>query len=302
MSVYNAKPYLADAIRSILAQTFADFELIIADGGSMDTSPETIRTFAAQDARIRPLFLEYCTISHALNVSAKMARGQYVAYMTADDLALPQRFVEQLAWLRQSRTDVGGTCTHCFGDTGGFIWFPEAHDALCRELLFRCPFLLPTVMLRADILKEHSFDEQALFQEYELWTRLAPHYRLGNLQRVLVHYRRHPQQDSARNITKLVAEHLAIAQRYFNRLYPNASSAERERHRRIIHQEPFLTIEDLESAGLWLIELSDSPENLLRQGMALRWQRACRASSTLGDAADQLYQKLLPQFRLEHDG
>jgi glycosyltransferase involved in cell wall biosynthesis len=294
MPVYNAAPYLGEAIRSILAQTLSDFEFIIADDGSTDRSPEILRALAAQDTRLRPVFLEHGHQPRATCI--ELAGGGFIAYMDADDLALPQRLARQAAWLHDSGIDVGGTCAQSFGEASSLFWFPESHAAICRELLFRPALLLGTVMLRAEIAKHYPFDERALFKDYDLWTRLAPHYRLGNLPQILLRYRQHPAQSTRRHRAQIGAEAIAISARFFETQYPTATPAERERFRRIATRAPFPELDELEQAGLWLIELAQLPDLFLKQRMALRWLELCFASASLGLDVYQLYVRLLPEF------
>src|SRR5262245_55079183 len=91
MPVYNAERYVADAIASILAQTYAQFEFIIVDDGSTDGSAAIVRAFAARDARVRPLFLTHYSIGRARNAGIALTQGGLIAHMDADDIALPER-------------------------------------------------------------------------------------------------------------------------------------------------------------------------------------------------------------------
>src|SRR5258708_35322571 len=101
--VLNAAPYLGEAIRSILAQSFDDLELIVVDDGSDDGSQDVAALCREADHRVRLAFLErdHRTRSgaRASNVGLDMARGDFIARMDADDVAPPDRLAVQLAWL-----------------------------------------------------------------------------------------------------------------------------------------------------------------------------------------------------------
>ena len=92
MPVHNGELTLAEAIQSILAQTFRDFELIAVDDGSTDSSPTILRKFAARDGRIRVISRPNTGIAGALNDAIELATGEFVARMDADDVSMPNRF------------------------------------------------------------------------------------------------------------------------------------------------------------------------------------------------------------------
>ncbi|MFN3776080.1 glycosyltransferase family 2 protein [Sphingomonas parapaucimobilis] len=99
LSVYNNAGYLAQALDSILAQTFADFELVIVDDGSTDGSAAIIDCYAATDPRIRVIRQANQGLVASLNHIMAVARGPYIARMDGDDVALPERFARQVGFL-----------------------------------------------------------------------------------------------------------------------------------------------------------------------------------------------------------
>src|SRR5690606_25345296 len=103
MPVYNSERYLAEAIESILNQTFADFEFLIFDDGSTDRSPEIIREYARKDARIIPQFspINRGYVVH-LNEGIRRSRGRYIARMDSDDVALSTRLELQAKFLSKN--------------------------------------------------------------------------------------------------------------------------------------------------------------------------------------------------------
>ena len=112
MPVYNGEKYVAEAIESILAQTFTDFEFIIVDDGSRDRSPEIISDYERRDDRIRFLAFEQNKgRAAAKNLGIEAATGQYIAGMDSDDVSLPQRLEKQVDFLR-ANPDIGvvGAC------------------------------------------------------------------------------------------------------------------------------------------------------------------------------------------------
>lgn len=298
MPVHDRARYVAEAVNSILAQTYPHFELIIVDDGSTDESPEIVRALAARDPRIRALFSPHYSQGRARNAGIALARGEYIAHMDDDDVALPDRLAAQLDWMHLTGVDICGGCSQAFGDSHGLLWFPETHEAIRNELVFRCGFLQGTVLMRADIAKAHPYDEQASFEDYELWTRLAPLYRMGNLPRILLRERFHPQQIHKAKAVELCADWRKYCERYLCALFPQATPAERAIIARAAAGEPFTRLEELEEAGRWLARLSQTPDAFLRRRMADRWFAVCRRSAPLGLACHRLYRRLTPQFNI----
>ena len=101
MPVYNAERYVADAIRSILEQTYSHFEFIIVDDGSTDGTVKIIHKCAGRDSRVRLVYLTHGNGPSAANAGIALAQGEFIARMDADDVALPERFSIQLARLSQ---------------------------------------------------------------------------------------------------------------------------------------------------------------------------------------------------------
>lgn len=99
MPVYNGARFLESAVRSVLDQTFTDFELVAVDDGSSDKTPRILAELAARDGRIRVIRQANTGIVGALNNGLAECRGAYVARMDGDDLCLPDRFAEQVAHL-----------------------------------------------------------------------------------------------------------------------------------------------------------------------------------------------------------
>jgi glycosyltransferase involved in cell wall biosynthesis len=157
MPVYNAERYVAQAITSILTQTYSHFEFIIVDDGSTDGSATIVRDFAARDARIRPFFPAHSGQARALNTGITTAQGELIAFMEHDDIALPERFAIQLDWMRRTGVVICGGCLKSFGDTDGFWWFPETHKAICHELLFGGNALhLGSALIQAEVAKVYA--------------------------------------------------------------------------------------------------------------------------------------------------
>ena len=106
MSVYNGELCLTEAIESILNQTFRDFEFLIINDGSTDSSWEIIQRYADKDQRIVPITQENIGLTKSLNKGILTAKGEFIARQDSDDLSLPKRFDKQLPWVKDRGYDL----------------------------------------------------------------------------------------------------------------------------------------------------------------------------------------------------
>ncbi len=197
--VYNREQYVGEAIESILAQTFTDFEILLVDDGSTDSSVDTIRSFS--DSRIRLVCSEEnLGIPKTRNKGVELARGQYMAMLDSDDRAYPNRLEKQIAFLdsHPEYAQIGSWCRMM--DAQGHVLNkikrqPALPDDIHAQFLFRCAMSNRSIMARTAILQEYGYrNDFPRCQDYELHVRLAKKYKLGNIPECLVYGRIHPQQ------------------------------------------------------------------------------------------------------------
>jgi glycosyltransferase involved in cell wall biosynthesis len=206
MAVYNTQRYVAQAIESILKQTFTDFELILIDDGSTDRSLQILQHYAAQDARIRLTSRENRGIPKTRNEMLAQAEGEFIAILDSDDVALPDRLARQVEFLQQRPEVVWvGGAFELIDDRGHLlirIALPESNQQI-RSLLAdgQISFLHPTAMLRrAAAVAVGGYDEELpLAEDLDLWLRLSEVGELANLAETVVQYRLHPNSICTRN-------------------------------------------------------------------------------------------------------
>ena len=206
MSVYNNAPYLAPAIDSILGQTFTDFEFLIVDDGSTDDSGAIINRFAAEDSRIRPIHQANAGLIVSLNRIISEARSDLIARMDGDDIALPDRFARQVAFL-DANPDIGVLGTGCtvIEENG----MPSTYrfenvvstEAILDDLKNGPPLCHPSVMMRRDVVRAVGGYHRAYrhCEDYDLWLRLSEHVKMANLPDRLLLYRHSMTQVSTRH-------------------------------------------------------------------------------------------------------
>ena len=291
MPVLNGAPHLAEAIGSILAQTFDDLELIVADDGSDDGSREIAAGFASHDARVRVIALarDPATLSGARADNAAMAeaRGDFIARMDQDDVAMPERFAVQIALMESEGLDVCGAQAVCCGDRDDPIWFPERHEAVLSELVFRPAMVHASQTTRAAARRAAPLDETVVAEDYEWQTRMAGRLRFGNAGQTLVRYRIHPSQGSHVHRAQMWEDWSRFRFRYFFERFPQARLADFRAVNRVANRGAIGSAEALASAGAWLARLAAPPDQRLKARMARRWADACGRTtveaSTLAD-------------------
>ena len=197
MTVYNGAAYVRSAVDSVLAQTYADFELLVIDDASTDGSGDVVR--AVCDARIRVVpNAANLGLTTSLNTGLALARGELVARHDADDLSRPERLATQVALL-DTRPEVSlvGSWYQKIDPAGkslGERALPVDHARLSWALLFYCPFVHSAVVFRRRAVVEMGgYDERFVYaQDYDLWSRMARRAKVANIPATLVEYRQGP--------------------------------------------------------------------------------------------------------------
>ncbi len=198
MPVYNGEQYLDEAIGSILAQTLTDFEFVIVDDGSRDATPDILARHAAADGRIRVVTQANGGIVAALNAGLAQCRGDYVARMDADDIAVPERFEKQARYLdsHPGCVLVGGLARG-LGPSGELYALTKGGRHSRTDLGVFPPRVAvsvhPLITVRRSALEAiggYSGDFPHA-EDYDLFIRLARLGTVDNPPEVMLHYRRH---------------------------------------------------------------------------------------------------------------
>jgi glycosyltransferase involved in cell wall biosynthesis len=202
MPVYNAESYVAEAVESILKQTFTDFEFIIINDGSKDNSLEILQHFAQQDSRIKLISRENRGIVDTLNEGLGLVLSPLVARMDADDVAYPERFFIQKTFLDKHPEHILiGSRVLIIDEDGDAICEMGSHfshDDIVKGFLSRQGQLIyhPSIMFRTkDVLAlggyRHNYPH---IEDLDMFLRIARSGKIENLNRVLIKYREHFQK------------------------------------------------------------------------------------------------------------
>lgn len=202
MPVHDAERFVGEAIRSMLEQTFTDFELIVVNDGSTDGSQGIISSF--HDPRVRLINQANQGIGAALNNGIAAARCELIARMDADDVSAPDRLAKQAEFL-QAHPHIGilgtwATIEDIAGVSKGCLEHPTDDARIRYALLFDTPFVHPSVMFRRSVFLEDVGYSSApgVFEDFELWSRMIRRTQGANLPEHLLRYRLVPGSFSHR--------------------------------------------------------------------------------------------------------
>ncbi|QIK54208.1 glycosyltransferase [Dysgonomonas sp. HDW5B] len=195
MPVFNTEKYLREAIDSIIQQSFTDWELLIINDGSTDSSENIIQSYTDKRIQYHRNDQNIGLIS-TLNKGIDICTGDYIARMDADDISEKDRFKIQLAFLAENKEyAMCGSYAKVIDENNnetGKILNLQTNDFLQINLLFSVPFIHPSMMFRREVLKNNYFDPKYKHAEdYELWCRIANNYKIANIPDYLLRYRWH---------------------------------------------------------------------------------------------------------------
>jgi glycosyltransferase involved in cell wall biosynthesis len=217
LPVFNGGKFIAEAVQSILDQTFKDFELIIINDASTDNTLDIVSSF--NDSRINIINnAENLRVVKSLNKGLKIATGEFIARMDGDDIAHPLRFEKQLAYMAQhSDVDVCATQVKVFGSQNYVTRQYEQHEFVKASLLFLNNIIHPSVMFRRsafaqnDLSYDESYDNA---EDYALWVKIINQHTFAILPDVLLQYRIHNS-----NVSVQKADNWDVLQRVNFRIY-----------------------------------------------------------------------------------
>jgi glycosyltransferase involved in cell wall biosynthesis len=211
MSVYNTEDYLYEAVNSIANQLWQNWECIIIDDASTDSSPGILAGFL-NDARFTVVRNAVnCGLTKNLNTAIDLCKGEYIARMDADDISMPSRLEKQVAYLEQ-HNEVSIVCSFIeLIDENGLdkgVWPLDRRCATFAAIKKSLPYnnciAHPTVMLRADVMRKYRYNEaQVHSQDWDLWLRLVANGAvMYKIPEALLQYRVHTKSVTSVSLKK----------------------------------------------------------------------------------------------------
>jgi glycosyltransferase involved in cell wall biosynthesis len=183
---YNNGKSLLNAVKSIFAQTFQDWELILVDDGSTDGSLDVALSIDDPRVRVLPRDGKNRRLAARLNQIAQAARGEFIARMDADDMSHPQRLAKQLAFFEAHKDiDVLGTSMYVLNQQMQptcKIIVPETHDLISKNRFKNVPMAHATVVAKAEWFRRWPYNEKCpITQDQELWMRSLSRSNFANI-------------------------------------------------------------------------------------------------------------------------
>ena len=292
MAVYNGEKYLEQAIKSILWQTFTDFEFVIIDDGSTDKSPDIIKSF--EDNRIKYIANEKnMGLPYSLNRGLELARGEFIVRMDADDISLPNRLQKQVTFMEENpQIAVCGSFVKTFGgkrDEFVHTYFTDPND-IEASLLFNTSLAHPSVMMRKSELKKYNLKYETDFkyfeEDYNLWVELSQKSQLANLPEVLLFYRLHEKSVTHLNTENRQAGISMIRQKQLEKLGLNPNPENIRIHNALRPNDRENLKEFLDKEEIWLSKIIAAneathiykPESLAKI-ISARWYLLCSGNA-----------------------
>lgn len=224
MPVYNVEEHISDALDSVLNQTFSDFELLVLDDGSTDSTPVILQRYAAIDSRIHCFTSANQKVAKCLNQLVGVATGKYVARMDGDDLCRPTRFEKQINAL-ESDSSIGviGSWVKTFGDADE-TWHYRKDDNFSKALIANGVTALchPSWMMLRNYLLEQPYDDTYRFIIDRAWLAhfalKYPDKKIIAIPEVLLDYRVHQQSVTGQHFDKMEAKTQLLLKHYYQTL------------------------------------------------------------------------------------
>lgn len=195
MPVFNSEQFVADAIKSILNQTFSNFEFLILDDASTDKSFEIIKDLENKDPRIKAFQNEKnLGVVESRNKLINLSKGRYIAWLDSDDIAFENRFEKQIKFLEE-HPEIGmvGAYPVIIDEKGkktGKWLFETDPQKLKIELFFHSPFLSSSVVIRKSCLPRNFYDSRfPVAEDFDLYSKISESCDIANIAKFLVKYR-----------------------------------------------------------------------------------------------------------------
>ena len=290
MPVYNAAPYIREAVESLLVQTYADFELIVVDDGSTDQSISIVEGF--RDQRIVILKNECNSgIVFSRNRGTATACGRYIAPFDSDDIARMDKFEKQIAFLEKNPD---------FGMIGSWAYLIDENSTRLRKkwkvnapperipaiLLFRNYFVQSAMVIRREALPAGFYTQDYdVVEDYKMWIDIARNFKVWNYPDYLLEYRVHQKSITQREKEKMEGRDIMIFKYIYRDLEIEPDSDTQSLLTDLKYNRPSQNVLRLKHLEEFLLRVIDQNKKLevysqaqLIKAIFNRWGKACFSS------------------------
>jgi len=288
LPVYNVECFLGDALASLAAQTFKDFEVIAVDDGSTDWSSNLLMEAARKWPWLHVIRQANKGMANGLNHGLSQCRGEFVARMDADDIAHPKRLEKQIsAFSANPQIGMLGASIRTIGAGARQKWqYPTGYGEIRARIFFSSPFAHPVVMFRREAIafRQPLYRENIIVaQDYELWSDLVWRTECMNLPDVLLDYRRHGEQLSSSKNATMERETNLVWTILLQKLGLDAIADELTAHGILAGRKQAASADELRAAAVWADRLEQAntarlliPEDQWTRELQRGWYLACR--------------------------
>jgi len=232
-TLYNCEQFIEESIQSVLNQTYSDFEWIIINDGSTDSTWKIATEILAEDNRVIMInSSENKKIPKRRNEAIGLARGKYVAIHDGDDISLPMRFEKEIAYLEKNDSVfcVGGHAVmidHESEQTGIMNYPPIRHRQIVNGLLHKQlnPMIDPSTMFKREVFESlggYTLDESIYtVPDMDLWARAIVDGRVfANLPEIIIKYRKNADGMTEKHKSEMIKAHMHVWRRFRSELIP----------------------------------------------------------------------------------
>lgn len=293
MPVCNRENYIAASVKSILSQTFTNFEFIIVNDGSTDKTVEIIKSF--KDKRIQLIENnENKGIVYSRNRGLALAKGQYIGMFDSDDIAFPEKFEKQIQFLNNN-PDIGmvGSWVKHIDEDGNILkskWKLDSKPEMIPAImLFRNYFVQATVVIRKTAIPIGAYSEGFdIVEDSKMWFDVSLKNKVANIQEYLLNYRMHTGGISNVGSKKHKDNSKKLFKYIFNFLEIEPTDKELELHYLIKNNEKIKNIDDIKAIEQWLLKIATQNKKtkkynhkILRKVIFNRWVKSCYKAKML---------------------
>lgn len=232
-TLYNCEQFIEESIQSVLDQTYSNFEWIIINDGSTDSTWRIATEMLAEDHRVTMInSSENKKIPRRRNEAIKMSRGKYIAIQDGDDISLPMRFEKEIAYLEKNTNVfcVGGHAImidHNGNQLEAMNYPPITHNQIVNGLLYKKlnPMIDPSTMFKKEVFESlggYTLDESIYtVPDMDLWARaLVKGKVFANLPEIIIKYRKNKNGMTEKNKSEMIKAHMHVWRRFRSELTP----------------------------------------------------------------------------------
>lgn len=235
MPTYNREKFIAEAISSVLNQTYSDYELIIVDDGSTDNTGQVVASFASPKIRYVPL--EHQGRSRARNHALSLAQGQYIAFLDSDDQFLPNKLEFQMYCMKnEPEIDMVYSSAITVDEKGEFLSFyfkANSTGMIYYDVVFFYPQIMfpSTWLLRAKILQDVGLFDEHLdrYEDIDFCRRVARKFNIQGIFQPLLKFRAHPETSMKVQDPKVILDNMDY---YVDKVFQEDKNMDQRRMRK----------------------------------------------------------------------